>query len=259
MQESLVNVQPALISDDQSPELIEPCQGALNYPSMPAQPLATLYSSSGNPRSNASLPQVVPASSEIVPFVSMQSRWSSPSTPSSSTQPFRLSDRLDSIYDLDKHLAIMNISSGTDYGEGYSFGFDHNMALRARFALICGVRPDTLPPFLAATVALSTEARVQSILPASPSLSSSTSWRRFHTPASCHSLRRRQQVLPLPQPISGGRYDQGKPVFSTKMIPVSAARLDTLGRPPFGLAGSEGNSGSITFQSSSVSNGLAMC
>jgi hypothetical protein len=152
----------------------------------------------------------------------------------------------------------VDVGGSTDYGKGYSFGFDHNMALRRRFSLIRRIGADTFAPFLAATVAESTAARDQSILPSSPSLSSSTSWSRSHTPACCQSLSRLQQVVPLPQPISGGRYDQGKPVLSTKMMPVRAARFDILGRPPLGFGGSGGNSGSITTHSSSLTNGLAM-
>ena len=33
--------------------------------------------------------------------------------------------------------------------------------------------------------------------------------------------------MPQPQPISCGRYSHGMPVFSTKMMPVSAARSGT--------------------------------
>jgi hypothetical protein len=62
-------------------------------------------------------------------------------------------------------------------------------------------------------------------------------------PAVAQSRSRRQQVIPLPQPISWGRYSQGMPVFSTNKIPVSAARSGTRGRPPFGLGGSGGSNG----------------
>jgi hypothetical protein len=96
----------------------------------------------------------------------------------------------------------MNISSSTDYRERNSLGVDHNMALRSRFAFIRRRWAGTFSPFLAATLAESTAARDQSILPASPNLSSSTWWRRSHTPAACQSLRRRQQVIPLPQPLT---------------------------------------------------------
>jgi hypothetical protein len=248
-----VNVQPTLVTDNQPLELVEPRKGTFYNPPVPAQPLAALNAPSGYARSDS---QGSPASLKVVPFVCMQLDWSLPSSPAEEPS---LLDRLDSIQHVSQSVGVMHISRSADYCERYSFGFDHNMALRTLFAFICGVRPCTLAPFLAGTLAESTAARDQSILPASPNLSSST-WCSFsHTPACCQSFKRRQQVTPLPQPISGGRYDQGSPVLSTKIIPMRTARLDTLGRPPFGFGGSEGKSGSITSHSSSESISLAIC
>src|SRR5215207_10751531 len=48
------------------------------------------------------------------------------------------------------------------------------------------------------------------------------------------------------------------PLFSTKMMPVRAARSSTQGLPPLGLGGSSGKSGSIISQSSSLTNSLAI-
>src|SRR5205085_12296053 len=127
-------------------------------------------------------------------------------------------DRLDGSHNLDEHLTVMDIGSGTDYRERDPLSVDHKMALRSRFTSIRRRRPGCLAPFLAGTLAESTEARVQSILPASPSLSSNSWCNLSQTPASCQSRRRRQQVMPLPQPISGGNISQGRPVLSTKMI-----------------------------------------
>ena len=250
-----MNVQPTLVADDQSPELAEPSKRALHHPPVPAQPLAALYSSAGYAGDDPSPSECSSAALEVISFVSMQLAGTSSAT---STQKARLLDRLDGIQHVGESVGVVDISRSADHRERDSFGVDHNMALRALFALVCGVRPCTLAPLFAGTLALSTEARDQSILPSSPNLSSST-WCSFsHTPASCQSLSRRQQVMPLPQPISGGRYDQGKPVLSTKMMPVRAARLDTLGRPPFGFGGSGGKSGSITSHSSSDTSGLAI-
>jgi hypothetical protein len=76
---------------------------------------------------------------------------------------------------------------------------------------------------LAGTDALSSEQRDQSIAFAAPSRSSSTRWSRCQTPALCQSRKRRQQVMPQPQPISRGSISQGMPDFSTNRMPVSAA------------------------------------
>jgi hypothetical protein len=134
------------------------------------------------------------------------------------------------------------------------------MALRARFRRVPSgcrwIRPGLLAPFFAGMLALSSAARLQSIWSAAPNRSRRTRWRRSQTPASCQSRNRRQQVTPLPQPISWGRYSQGMPVFNTKMIPARAARFGTGGRPPFGFGRSGGKSGSITLHRSSLTNGL---
>jgi hypothetical protein len=68
----------------------------------------------------------------------------------------------------------------------------------------------------------------------------------------------RQQLIPEPQPISFGSISQGMPLFSTKMMPVRAARSSMRGLPPSGLGSSGGNSGSTISQSSSLTNSLAI-
>lgn len=54
--------------------------------------------------------------------------------------------------------------------------------------------------------------------------------------------RRRQQLVPEPQPISAGSTSHGRPDFSTNRMLVSAARSDRRGRPPFGFGRSGGRS-----------------
>jgi hypothetical protein len=130
------------------------------------------------------------------------------------------------------------------------------MALRARFAPICRVGAARFAPPGAGTLAESREARDQSSRPASLSRWSKVWCSRSHTPACCQSRSRRQQVMPLPQPSSWGSISQGMPLLRTNTMPVNAARLLIRGRPPLGLGGSGGKSGSITAHSSSVTNGL---
>jgi hypothetical protein len=107
------------------------------------------------------------------------------------------------------------------------------------------VRPGLLTPLFARTLKLSTLARDQAMLAASPSQFRSVSCRRCQTPASCQSRRRRQQVEPLPQPSSLGNNRQGQPVRRTKTMPSRAARSGIRGRPPLSFAGSSGSKGSI--------------
>ncbi len=113
-------------------------------------------------------------------------------------------------------------------------------------------------PLLAGMQAESSEARSQSIWSASPRRSRRTRCNLSHTPPSCHSLRRRQLLIPEPHATSWGSISQAMPpLFSTKTIPVKAARSSLCGLPPWGFGGSGGRSGSIVSHSSSVTSSLA--
>lgn len=121
-----------------------------------------------------------------------------------------------------------------------------------------GFRPVAAPPFFAAMDALSIQARLQSMRFAECRRCRSC-WCSFsHTPASCHSRRRRKHVTPDPQPISWSSISHGMPERSTKTIPVSAARSDTRGRPPLNLGGSAGSSGWTMDQKSSLTSAFVM-
>jgi hypothetical protein len=93
---------------------------------------------------------------------------------------------------------------------------------------------------------------------ASPSRSKKTLWRRSQTPAFCQSRRRRQQVIPEPQPICGGNISHGMPVMSTNKMPVRTARSAMGGRPPLGRGFCGGSNGSIALHNSSETIGLAI-
>lgn len=64
--------------------------------------------------------------------------------------------------------------------------------------------------------------------------------------------------MPQPQPNSSGRSSQATPDRRTKSIPVSAARSPSGGRPPQGLLGRAGKSGSILRHTSSGSSCLGI-
>lgn len=104
-----------------------------------------------------------------------------------------------------------------------------------------GFGPVAAPPALAGRLAASSTHRRPSISPARPSRSSRAWWNACQIPASCRSRRRRQQVMPPPQPISRGSIPQGMPLLSTKRIPVNAARSWIGGRPPFRRGGRGGS------------------
>jgi hypothetical protein len=133
------------------------------------------------------------------------------------------------------------------------------VALRARLAPVGGIGTGVCPPFGAGTEEASTQALDQSIWSAMLSLSRSRRCSLSQMSACCQSLRRRQQVMPDPHPISFGKYSQGMPVKRTNRMPVRVARLGMGGLPPFGLGRSSGGRmGAMTAQSSSSRSGLAM-
>jgi hypothetical protein len=79
------------------------------------------------------------------------------------------------------------------------------VVLGARTAPIDRARARLRAPFFACTWLESAIARDHSISPAARSRASSTACSCSHTPACCHSSRRRQQVIPDPNPSSWGR------------------------------------------------------
>src|SRR5215204_2369901 len=154
--------------------------------------------------------------------------------------------------------SVVDVGSRVNQREWDASSVEHNMALRALLSFIRRIRSGLFAPPGAGMLAASNDALYQSISSALPKRPRS-SWCSFsHTPASFHSLRRRQQVIPEPQPISWGNISHGMPLFSTNNMPVSAARSSRRGLPPLVLGGSSGNRGSTTSHSSSVTSSLAM-
>jgi hypothetical protein len=77
-----------------------------------------------------------------------------------------------------------------------------DVTLSACLATIRRVWTCRQAPLLAATDALSRAARLKSMALRRPRRSRSTRWSLDQTPACCQSRKRRQQVMPDPQPIS---------------------------------------------------------
>jgi hypothetical protein len=167
-------------------------------------------------------------------------------------------DGLYSIEEFFKDHRVVDVCGREHYRERDAPSVRNKVALRALLSFICRIRCGFWAPLLAGMEAESSEARSQSIWSASPRRSRRTRCSFSHTPASCHSFKRRQQVIPDPQPISFGSISQGIPLFSTKTMPVRAARSSMRGLPPWGFGGSGGRSGSMVSHSSSVTSSLAI-
>lgn len=240
----ITNLQPTVA--------IQPSVCPLDHPPMPPESLARFDAFACNPRCNPTLPERLTFFARVIGFVGMQLRGPL------ARPADRTLDGADSIDGFFHHLDVVNIRRRDRHCQRNAKSFDHQMALRALFAAIRRILSGFIAPFCAGTADESRAARDQSMRSASPSRSSSTRCSFFQTPASCHSLSLRQQVMPEPQPISGGRYSHGNPVASTKRMPRSTSRFGMRGRPPRRFSGSGGSNGSITAHSSSVINCFAM-
>jgi hypothetical protein len=248
-----MNVIESFIPNTQSAIAVKPCSSSLHYPAVATQPLARFNASARDPRRDPTSPQLAAQSASIIGFVGMQLHGALARTP-----PSVAANRLNGIDDFEHHLRIMDIGRAQECRERDALALDHKMALRARFAAIRRILPGFCAPFRAATEKESTEARDQSSWSESARRSSRTWCNLRHTPACCHSRNLRQQVVPEPHCISGGKYDHGNPVRKTKMMPRRASRLEMRGRPPFGFSSSGGSNGSTTAHSSSLTSGFAI-
>src|SRR3712207_217096 len=249
-----MDVVASLIAYLQPPVAVHPRQRSFHNPPVSSQLLAGFDATPSYPGGYAPLPQSLAASREVVSLVRVQLLRALARAPTR-----RLADRLDGVHGLFQDLLrVVVVGSRLDNRQRDASSIYHNMALRALFALIRRVRAGLLAPPGAGTLAESNDALSQSMWSASPKRSKSLRCSCSHAPASCHSLRRRQQVIPEPQPISWGSISQGMPLLRTNRMPVRAARSSMRGLPPLGLGGSSGKSGSITSHSSSVTSGLAI-
>ena len=149
------DVGAPFVADGDPSESGEPCQGALDHPSVAAQALAALDAAPGDPGNDGALAQGTPAVGEIVALVSVQfggtTSWPAGALPDGR---HGIDQRL-------QELAVVPIGGGDRQGEWDAIGIDENVALEPRLAAVGRVRPGLLTPLFAGTDALSTAARSQ--------------------------------------------------------------------------------------------------
>jgi len=247
-----MHVEPSFVTYGEASEFVEPCEAALDHPSVAAELLAGLDAAPGDARLDPAAQAGAPAAAMIVGFVGVQLVGSA-SRPAAPTR-----DRRHGIEQRLEWHAVVDVGPGQQKGERDAAAIRDQMAFGARPASIRRVRTCRGTPFLAAMDELSMQARLQSMRSASRSRHSSSRCRRSHTPVACQSRSRRQQVTPDPHPISAGSISHGMPLRSTNRMPVNAARAGTGGRPPFGLGGTGGSSGSMISHSDSGKTGAGI-
>jgi hypothetical protein len=245
-----VDVVPALIADREPAVLRNPAQCALHHPPVSSQLLAAL--SMPFLAIRLFIPRLRKAP---LHFLSHRRLWVGVQL--LGTPPRSSSRTLDGLYSVDEFFEdhpVVDVCGREHYRQWDAPSVRNKVALRALLSFIRGIRSGFWAPLLAGMEAESSEARSHSIWSASPRRSRRIRCSLSHTPASCHSFKRRQQVIPDPQPISFGSISQGMPLFSTKTMPVRAARLSMRGLPPWGFGGSGGRSGWMVSHSSSVTS-----
>lgn len=221
-----MNGWPAFVPDVEASIAVQPGNGALHDPTSTPQAAAVGCAALSQVRTDASLSQNVAMGLGIVRAVALQRVGLTTRAARQTPQRWNGIDQWDQLRD------IVTIGGSQDCGEGDAACFGQKVMFRPFLAAIGRVRSSFFPPRSARTDALSMRALAKSSWPRRRSSPRSVACRRCQTPARCHAARRRQQVLPEPQPISVGSICHGSPDRSTKTMPVSAARSSTGGRPP---------------------------
>ena len=239
----------ALVTDIEAAEAMQPGERPFDDPACGPEATAVRGLAAGQDRENAAGAELVTMPFRVVPAVALHTIRSAPGA---SARPAERRDGVDERQQLGDVVAVRR---GEDGDQGNPARLGQKVMLRPFLAAIGWVRSSFFPPRSARRDALSTRARVRSSSPRRCSSVSSTAWSRFQTPAFCQRTKRRQQVVPEPQPISRGSMFQGMPLRSTNRIPVTTARSGMRGRParcPRPRRG-RGRSGSMCAHSASSS------
>ena len=239
-----MDIGPPFVTNHEPPEVLEPGKGSLDDPTVLAQLLSGLDPTPGDSGEHASDSTGHPAAAKVIGLVGVQFHEPPPGPPSAMPNPWH------GIEQLLKGDRIVLVRRPDQHSHRNAVGIGDHVVLGAVLPSIRGVRADLLAPLFALMLEASRAPRSQSILPVSFNSSSRMRWRSSHTPRSCHSWRRRQHVMPLPQPISLGKSAHRMPVFRTNRIPRKAHWSGTGGRPPFGFGIAGGKSGTMRSQSS---------
>jgi len=249
-EEGFVNVLTAVVAAFKTPVLVQPGDRALDHPSFSAEPGAVAGFAFGDPWRDPSLSEFLAVFAAVVGAIGEQHLGPELAVPAG---------RWDPVYQRHELGDVVAVRRCERRGQRCALTIADHVVLGARPTAIDRGGPSLPAPPLARTCELSTTALDQSSSPASCNSSNSTWCKRSHTPASFQSRKRRQHVIPDPQPISCGRSSQGIPVFRTNRMPVSACRSGTRLRPGYRYRRStRGNNGSTQAHNPSLTRGFAI-
>jgi hypothetical protein len=242
-----------LVSHDQSSECSHPGEGALDcISSLVAIPESVVLSinvsmilSMRRKKADASLSELFSMGIAVICLVSDHSLGSRPRSPGSLFRDFDVCDDLLQEPDLSGRGRVGMASQRN------TLAIDHHQVLRSLASLRFS---DSRAPFFAGMKVASTKDSSQSRIPPASNSERKARHMSLRTPASCQSLKRRQQVEKWG--YSSGRSCHLAPVLRTQRIPSKHARSGTGGRPPLGLGGRGGINGLIFSHCSSVNIGF---
>ena len=252
-QEGLMDVRAPLVADAQAVKLMQPTERAFHDPPRRAQLTAMRSAAAGQWVGDPALLQPARVRGTAIGAISLHGLGLLPRASDLAAE------RRDGRHKRLQLAAVMHVGRRQLDTQRQPLGIGAKMMFAARFAAVGRVRSGLKPPKTARTLLESTTARDQSIRPAACNRRSSSWWSFSQTPAFCQSRSRRQQVMPLPQPNSGGRSCHAIPLLSTNKMPVKAARSGTRWRP--GNLGRRffcESSGWMISHNESVTNGFAI-
>ena len=234
----------ALVPDNQTSKITEPCKRAFNFPSFPIASqfpavLCFRFFPIASMRSNQIYFQSFKLLAEwiaVVASICNKSFWPLFGT---TTAWARNADRFKCFF---SKLYFRWRCRGKGASQRNTLAVDHHHPLRS-FAPFG--RPNSGPPFFAGAKLPSIKASCQSSAPFSSSMDKNLRHTSSQTPSSSQSLIRRLQADALG--YRSGRSCQRAPVRSTLRILPSTSRFSIGGRPPFGLRLGLGSRGSISF------------
>ena len=156
-EECSIEIGMAFIADDQSPELVDPCERPLDDPSVFSKVAAAFDASSCDAGRDGAGAQVAAAAVEVVTLVCVKlgGPFAGPTA--------LLAYGMDGIGDIGQRHAVVAVGSRQDDCERDAGAVDHDVALGTRLAAISRVRACRVAPLLAGTDEASMEARDQSI------------------------------------------------------------------------------------------------
>lgn len=220
---------------------------SLDDPAMPPESVVSFNTTSGNAGCDCPLLQCLPASQVVVALVRVNFLRTL------SRAPAFAGNWWYSIKHGFQLLRVVSVGARYDHRQRNTLTVYRDMPFAPKLATVSRIWPGLLAPRELATLALSMLTRLQSIASYPRNRDNISVCNRTHTPLSCHSRKRRQQVIPRPNPISCGKYSHGMPVSNTNKMPFNAALSSTRGRPPLGEWRRFGSNGSsVSHNASSI-------